>query len=124
MITPSSSTYCSTRSICTTPANSGGANSCQRLANPGNTYCGIGTRAAWPPYTWLLLLLLLNVVNDANSNSNDSTFPNLSVFAFSTNLANDVKPVQLAVASLSAITSSSKNICLAMRINGGFFAPN
>src|SRR6266702_8015973 len=107
IIIPSFSTYCSTNSPCTIPSNSGGANSCQRLTNPGNTYCGKGNSAECPPYTWLLLLDRLNVVNEANSSSNDSTRPNLNVLAQSTSLPNYFQPSQPEELSVSAITSSS-----------------
>src|SRR6266568_2605617 len=124
MIIPSFSTYCSTNSPCTIPSNSGGANSCQRLANPGNTYCAKGSNAECPPYTWLLLLDRLNVVSEANSSSNVSTRPNLKVLAQSTTLPNDVQPAQPEESSGSVITSSSKNVCLPSCMKGGFVPPN
>src|SRR6266566_5486441 len=120
MIIPSFSTYCSTNSPCTIPSNSGGANSCQRLTNPGNTYCDNGSSAECPPYTWLLLLDRLNVVSEANSSSNVSTRLNLNVLAQSTSLPNDVQSAQSEESPGSAITSSSKNVCLPSCMNGGF----
>src|SRR5437764_5904509 len=111
--------YRSTSSLRTNPSNSGGASSCQRFANPGNTYCGNGSSAECPPYTWLLLLDRLNVVSEANSSSNVSTRPNLNVLAQSASLPNDVQPAQPEDSSGSAITSSSKNACLPSRMKGG-----
>src|SRR3989442_8129356 len=45
-------------------------------------------------------------------------------FTFSTNVANELKPVHPEASSGEAITSSSKNACFPICINGAFFAPN
>src|SRR5579885_51834 len=112
------------RSTCTIPASSGGASACQRLASQVKTYCGSGSRAKELPYVWSTILTQLHDVSEANSSDTVSDFPGSCSFAFSASCANEVNPVQSPGSSLSAITSSSKNACLPININGGFFAPN
>src|SRR5579883_1345488 len=106
------------------PASSGGASASQRFASQGKTYCGSGSRAKKLPYVLSVILSQLNDVSEANSSVTVSDFPGVCSFAFPTSCANDVNPVQSPGSSLSAITSSSKNACFPISINGGFFAPN